>query len=66
MKLPVSVLSILPSPDDTQLKFISNDATTGNTEYRPYIAVTPEPGRSLIFAAALGTVTFRRRRMRTA
>ncbi|WP_265596105.1 PEP-CTERM sorting domain-containing protein [Verrucomicrobium sp. BvORR106] len=54
------------APDTAQLKFISNDATTGNTEYRPYIAVTPEPGRSLLLAAALSTVTFRRRRVRTA
>lgn len=54
----------LMAPDTAQLKFISNDATTGNTEYRPYIAVTPEPGRSLLLTVALGFITLRRRRTR--
>lgn len=54
----------LSSPDDAQVKFISNDATTGNEGYRPYVSVTPEPGRTVLLAAAFGLVGLRRHRSR--
>ncbi|HSJ02099.1 MAG: DNRLRE domain-containing protein [Verrucomicrobium sp.] len=52
----------LNSPASAQVAFTSVDATGGEEAFRPYLVVTPEPGRAALLLIAATSLVWRRRR----